>query len=75
MIARRVDGTILLLTFSNIFHDLKVTRLNRNYKDKYGRSWNAVLDQESQLKCFTCQTCQIFPDNPVKESQVQYLKN
>ena len=73
MIARRIDEKIVLLTFSNVFHDLNVTKFNGDYKDKFGRLWSPVLDEESQLKCFTCNTSQIFPDSPGKESQVQYL--
>ena len=73
MIVKRENGRIVLLTYSNIFHDLMVVRWNGDYRDKFGRLWSPVLDEETQLKCFACDTEQVFPDNLAKESEVQYL--
>ena len=72
MIAKRVDGKIILLTFCNIFHEISARPWNGDMMDKFGRLWSLMLDEETMLRCYYCETEKVFPDNPVKENQVAY---
>ena len=73
MIARHVDGKIVLLTFYTIFHELNARPQNGDMKDRFGRTWSPMLDEETLLKCYYCDTKQIFLDNPDKESSVVFI--
>ena len=73
MIARRVDGKIVLLTFYSIFHELNACPQNGDIKDRFGRTWSPILDEQTLLKCYYCDTSQIFPDDPGKESTVVFI--
>ncbi len=72
MIARRIDGKIILLSFYSIFHELSAHPWNGDMKDRFGRLWSPVLDEETMLRCYYCETDKVFPDNPVKETQIIY---
>ena len=72
MIAKRVDGKIILLTFCNVFHEISARPWNGNMRDRFGRLWSPTLDEETMLKCYCCNTDQVFPDNPTRESQIFY---
>ena len=73
MIAKRSDGKIILLTFCNVFHVLKTRPQNGDLLDKFGRSWSPVLDEQTLLKCYYCETDQVFPDDPGIEAKVRYI--
>ena len=72
MIARRVDGKIVLLNFYTVFHELNARLQHGDMKDRFGRTWSPMLDEETLLKCYYCDTDRVFPDNPIRESQVFY---
>ncbi len=38
MIARRVDGKIVLLTFYTVFHEISARPWNGDMKDRFGRT-------------------------------------
>lgn len=73
MIAKRIDGKIVLLSFCSIFHELSACPWNGDMKDRFGRLWSPVLDEETLLKCYYCDTDRVFPDNPARESSVVFI--
>ncbi len=72
MIARRTDEKIVLLSFYTVFHELNARPWNGDMKDRFGRTWSPILDEQTMLKCYYCETGQVFPDNPVREAQILY---
>ena len=73
MIAKRVGGKIILLTFCTVFHEISARPWNGDMKDKFGRLWSTMLDEQTMLKCYYCNTDRVFPSNPVKEAGIKYV--
>ena len=73
MIAKRRDEKIILLTFYTVFHEISARPWNGDMRDKFGRLWSAMLDEQTLLKCYYCDTDRVFPDNPLKEAKIVYV--
>ncbi len=72
MVARKSNGLITLLAFHTIFHELEVSHRNL-HTDKHGRSWQKVVDPDSNLVCYSCETDKIFPFEPDLEMKIKYI--
>lgn len=73
MIAKRVGGKIILLTFCNIFHEISARPWNGNMRDRFGRLWSPMLDEQTLLKCYYCFSDRIFLDDPQQEANINYM--